>query len=389
MPNTFLHGAQIIDIDNGARTIQAVRSSVIGVVGTAPDADPLKFPINMPVLIAGRRSDAAGIGLTGTLPDAIDGIFDQLGAVICVIRVEQGANAAETLANVVGGIDDVTGKYEGVHALLACKSVIKVAPRILIAPGFTDKIAVATEMDAIATRLRAIVIVDGPNTTDAAAIAYRDLLGSKRFYLVDPAVTVFDTVTKTDVVRPASPRIAGVIAKSDAERGYWWSPSNRTIAGITGTARAIDFAFGDANSRANLLNEQEVATIIQEDGFRFWGNRTCSNDPKYAFITHVRVSDIIADSILASHLWAVDRNATRTYFDDVVEGVNNYMHGMKLQQAIAGGSCWVDHDLNSPDKMAAGEVYFDYDFSIHGIAESLTFRAHLVNDYLAEVLPVS
>ena len=25
-----------------------------------------------------------------------------------------------------------------------------------------------------------------------------------------------------------------------------------------------------------LLNENEVATIIQEDGYRLWGNRTCS-----------------------------------------------------------------------------------------------------------------
>ncbi|SMG62548.1 [weak similarity to] major tail sheath protein, partial [methanotrophic bacterial endosymbiont of Bathymodiolus sp.] len=41
---------------------------------------------------------------------------------------------------------------------------------------------------------------------------------------------------------PASTRIAGLIAKSDNERGFWWSPSNREINGITGTARSIDFS---------------------------------------------------------------------------------------------------------------------------------------------------
>ena len=53
--------------------------------------------------------------------------------------------------------------------------------------------------------------------------------------------------------------------------GFWNSPSNKTINGIIGTSRQVDFQLGDKNSRANLLNEQEVATIIREDGFRLWG----------------------------------------------------------------------------------------------------------------------
>ena len=65
--------------------------------------------------------------------------------------------------------------------------------------------------------------------------------------------------------------VAGLIAKSDNDRGWWWSPSNQEINGIVGTARAIDFAMGDANCRANLLNESNIATIIRQQGFRLWG----------------------------------------------------------------------------------------------------------------------
>ena len=50
---------------------------MIGLVGTAPDADETSFPLNTPVLIAGSRLEAAKLGSTGTLPMAIDGIFDQ------------------------------------------------------------------------------------------------------------------------------------------------------------------------------------------------------------------------------------------------------------------------------------------------------------------------
>ena len=90
MADHFLHGVEVVEIDNGPRPIRTVRSSVIGLVGTAPDADEQRFPLNTPVLIAGSRLEAAKLGATGTLPMAIDGIFDQAGALVVVIRVPKG-----------------------------------------------------------------------------------------------------------------------------------------------------------------------------------------------------------------------------------------------------------------------------------------------------------
>ncbi|MCL6417925.1 phage tail protein, partial [Aestuariirhabdus sp. Z084] len=80
MPEQFLHGVEVVEIDSGPRPIKTVRSSVIGLIGTAPDADEDRFPYHTPILIAGKRSEAAGLGRTGTLPAAIDDIFDQTGA---------------------------------------------------------------------------------------------------------------------------------------------------------------------------------------------------------------------------------------------------------------------------------------------------------------------
>jgi phage tail sheath protein FI len=56
MPQTFLHGVEIVEIDTGPRPIRTARSSVVGIVGTAPNADPAAFPINTPVLVAGNRT---------------------------------------------------------------------------------------------------------------------------------------------------------------------------------------------------------------------------------------------------------------------------------------------------------------------------------------------
>ena len=39
MAEQYLHGAEVVEIDNGARPIRTAQSGVIGLVGTAPDAD--------------------------------------------------------------------------------------------------------------------------------------------------------------------------------------------------------------------------------------------------------------------------------------------------------------------------------------------------------------
>jgi hypothetical protein len=393
MSASFLHGVEVLEVESGTRPISVVNTSVIGIVGTAPDADPLVFPLNTPVLVAGSRTEAAkldtvGTGL-GTLPAALDGIFDQIGAVVIVVRVEVGLDEAETLANVIGGVNAVDGTFEGVHALAGAESVVGFAPRILIAPGFTHQRPtdlanpVVAELVGLADRMRAVIIQDGPNTTDAAVIEAAGDNGSDRIYLVDPWHLVF--IDGDIVAVPPSSRVAGMIAKSDNDVGFWASPSNREIAGIVGLSRPIDFVLGDRASRANLLNEAKVATTIRQNGFRLWGNRTLSADAKFAFLSVRRTADVLNASLQRAHLWAIDRGITRTYVDDVTDSVNGFLRDLKAQGAILGGTCWADPDLNTPTAVANGKVYFNFDFSPVYPAEHITFRSMLVNDYIEEV----
>ncbi|RKR02585.1 hypothetical protein C7446_2303 [Kushneria sinocarnis] len=504
MADTFLHGVEVLEIDTGPRPIQTVRSSVIGIVGTAPDAegataatltagtvaadsavdytavqtgtsgnniriryvDPGQssatlavsvsgnditvtlgtdadgivsstatdvvtavnnsaeaselisaalpdgsdgagltrargyrslsggeaepFPLHTPTLVAGSRTKAARLGTAGTLYRALEGIFDQIGAVVIVVRVEEGDDEQQTIANVVGGANAQTGKLEGVHALPGAKSVVGYQPRILAAPGFTHqresgrRNAVVAELVGIADRMRAIIVVDGPNTTDSAAQQYANDWGSARVYMHDPWYQVLaDDGSYAD--EPSSARIAGIIARTDNDQGFWWSPSNKPVNGIVGTSRAIDFTLGDANARANLLNEGGIATTIHQDGYRLWGNRTLTDDTQWMFLSVRRTADMINDSILRAHLWAVDRNITKTYVEDVEEGVNAYIASLKAQGALLGGRCWADPDLNTPANIQQGKVYFNFEFTPPYPAEHITFRSMLVNDYIEEV----
>jgi len=458
----FLHGVEVIEAQTGTRPVKTVKSSVIGLIGTAPFADTDMFPANTPVLVAGRRADAAPLVNTentdfiaklaerkeaaalaatqddspayltalekaykannsealtdeqktavkekvaakaresvediadsdkGTLFSAIDGIFDQAGAAIVVVRIEEGLDDKATATNV----------QDNVKAFLDAESELGFAPRILIAPEFTHQFdadngsanPVVAEMIGVAERLRAVIIADGPSADEnidltkanSLAIQYRQTIGSRRVFVVDPGVKVMkDGMPK---VEPASARVAGMLVKSDNDRGFWWSPSNTNMNGILGSSRAIDFQLGDRNARANLLNENEVATIIRQNGFKLWGNRTCSDDPKWAFLSVVRTADMINDSLLRAHMWAVDRNITKTYVQDVVESVQAYLDSLTAQGAILGGKIWADEDLNTPANIQAGKVFFSFDFTPPTPAEHITFKSILTNNYLEEIV---
>lgn len=379
----FFHGVEIIEVDEGFRSVQTTSSSVIGLIGIEtlnPDV-----PLNTPVVLTGdKRAFLRGLNPDGTIAQAIQAIEAQQSATIVVVRVAEGKDAEETLRNIMGGVDPETGAYTGIQAFCATEGV---TPKILIAPGLCkggsadEADPVLTALIAVAEKLRAIVIADGPNTQDAAAIAAAQSAAHARVYMVDPFVLNL----AGDPV-PASPYAAGVMAKVDSEKGFWCSPSNTIIQGIIGTARPVDFGLGNADCRAQFLNEHGVATVIHHEGFRLFGNRSTTADPKWQFLSVRRTADILHDSLVKAHFWAVDRNLSKTYFDDVAESVNAAIARLQAQGALLGGSCTPSPELNSPADLANGHVYFDIAFTPPYPTERLTFRSLLVHNALQEVL---
>lgn len=386
MPTSFLHGVEVVQIDDGLRPIQTVKSSIIGLVGTAPDATA-DFPLNTPVLITSPRM-AAGLGDDGTLRDAYLAAYAQGVSVAVVVRVATGAEEADTLAAVVGDATEGTG----VWALLVAQSVTGQTPRILAAPGFTSTAAAApvspvtSALISVAERLRSIVVADGPNATEADALTDRGKYGSDRLYIVDPAVRVFDTESASYVVRPASGYVAGLISKRDQERGFWWSPSNQEVRGIGGTARPISFVLSSTETEANRLNEQEVATIVRTDGYRLWGNRTTSADPLWAFLSVRRTADMIYESIEDAMLWAMDRPFSEQLIRDIRDSVQAYLDTLIARGALLGASCWLDPELNTQVTLMAGQLYLDFDIEPPAPLERLTFRAHRNGDYYEDLI---
>lgn len=381
----FFHGVTVTNVDTGARTIALPSSSIIGLVDTFTPAPALTAQPNDLMLITSEREAIAAFGPDAEITKACQAVFTRAKAVIVACGVAKLKDAAEQTSAIIGGTL-ADGKRTGLQALLDGKSRFNAQPRLLVTPKHSATQAVATALVALADKLRAIAIIDGPNTTDEAVIAYAGEFGAKRAYMVDPGVQYWDTSKNATVDAPGSAYVAGLFAWTDAEYGFWASPSNKEFVGITGTGRPIEFLDGDETCRANLLNNANIATIIRDDGFRLWGNRTLSADAKWAFVTRVRTMDIVMDAILYGHKWAVDRAITATYVKDVTEGLQAFMRDLKNQGAIINFEVFADPELNTASQLEQGKVYWNIRFTDVPPAENPNFRVEVTNQWLTEVL---
>ena len=321
MATDFLHGAEFIEVESGYRQIKTARSSIIGLVGLAS-----KGPINIPTLITNYVEAVTTFGAYEgtdtdgyTIPKALKEIFDQgnnSAMVVCVNvfdpAVHKSGEPPEPdpgeveASDIVGEVDSLTGKRSGIEALLDVQGIYGFKPRILIAPEWSHESTVITALKAKVDQLKAIALIDiEAGTTKDEAVTFASTNGGDRVMLLYPYVK--RTYGDTQVLRPESPIWAGVMSKTDNELGWWWSPSNKEVNGVEGQEFPIDFGISDVNSWANILNEANISTIINAQGWRTWGNRLDATDTKFAFISVRRTFDIVIDSMELAVIQFIDR----------------------------------------------------------------------------------
>lgn len=380
---SFHHGTRLAESNETPVLVQIAQTAVVGLLGTAPDADATKFPLNTPVLLKGTPKDAADLGDAGTLKDAVDDVFDQIGAYTIIIRVDEGVDAAATMSNLVGDATTLTG----VHALKKAEAQLGIKPRLIAIPGYSAPTDPATlnpvvaELAGVLEAIKAYAWVDGPDTTDEDAVAYENLLPPGRMKLVDVKAMVWDTDTNAYVPRPASARFAGVQAMVDTTLGFWHSESNKPIKGIGGVSRTVTYG-----AQSNYLNENKVATILNMgSGFITWGNRGSSNASLWAFSSVRRTADFINEAIEKAYLEFVDKPFSAANLKFMLESGNAAMRTFKADGAILGGRVWIDEDQNDPTEMAAGKITLSMEFEPPAPMEDIRFIAHRNIQYYLEL----
>ncbi|MGP3013790.1 phage tail sheath protein [Serratia marcescens] len=380
----YHHGVRVVEINDGTRVISTVSTAVVGMVCTGKEADPKLFPLNTPVLITDVIAAAGKAGKSGTLAKALSAIGDQCKPVTVVVRVEEGKDAAETTSNIIGGADE-NGRYTGMKALLTAQAVTGVKPRILGVPGL-DSLEVATALAGICQQLRAFGYISAYGCKSISeAIAYRDNFSQRELMLIWPDFLAWDATGNVSTTAHATARALGLRAKIDTETGWHKTLSNVGVNGVTGISASVFWDLQAPGTDADLLNEAGVTTLVRKDGFRFWGNRSCSDDPLFLFENYTRTAQVLADTMAEAHMWAVDKPVTATLIRDIVEGIKAKFRELKSNGYIIDADCWYDESANDKETLKAGKLYIDYDYTPVPPLEDLTLRQRITDKYLVNL----
>ncbi|KAF0810431.1 major tail sheath protein FI [Alcanivorax sp. S71-1-4] len=381
MPDQYHHGVRVIEINEGARPIRTVATAIIGLVATASDADATLFPLNKAVLVSNIRAALSGAGTEGTLRKALTAISEQTNPIMVVVRVPEGEDDAATTSNVIGDVTD--GQYTGMKALLSAQAQLGVKPRILGAPGL-DNQAVTTAMVEIAQSLRGFVYVSAIGAGVSEVLTYRANFAAREVMLIWPDFMSWDTQANADAQAWAVARALGLRAKIDQDTGWHKTLSNVPVNGVTGLSKDVFWDLQDPNTDAGLLNAGDVTTLIRHNGFRFWGSRTCSDDPLFAFESYTRTAQVLADTMADAHMWAVDKDLHPSLVKDILEGVNRKMSSLTSNGYLLGGSAWYDDTVNTPSTLKDGKLWIDYDYTPVPPLENLMFRQRITDRYLID-----
>ncbi|SDE45738.1 phage tail sheath protein [Rhodospira trueperi] len=383
MATDYHHGIRIIELTDVIRPIRTVETAIIGLVATADDADADAFPLDRPALITDVRTAAGSAGTTGTLARVLDAIADQANAVTVVVRVAEGADEAETTTNVIGGTN-TAGMKTGLHALTAAQAQLGVTPRILGAPGL-DTDAVTAELVTVAQTLRGFAYAGCHGcVTPSEAVLYRDGFAARELMLIWPDFQRWDTVASATGTAWATARALGLRAKIDEDVGWHKTLSNVAVNGVTGLSRDVSWDLQSPATDAGVLNAADVTTLIREDGFRFWGSRTCSNDTAFAFESYTRTAQVLADTMARAHMWAVDKPLHPTLAQDIVDGVDAKFRELVARNYLIGGRAWFDPAKNSATELYAGKLWISYDYTPVPPLENLMFEQKITSDYLID-----
>ena len=371
-------GISITRIDNEPRPAVYSDMSVVGLIGTAPEADPDVFPLDTPVfLYSDDRSKRTALGAQGTISDALTLINAQLGefqvaAKVVVVRVEEGATVNETIANIVGD-----GIATGLEAFVQAGPMLGIIPRLICAPGFTSQRtgnnanAVCAALPALCNKLLAHAVVDGPATTEQAAIDWRETISSSRLIPVDPAVRVM--AGSEVAVMPLSPAVIGIGVRRDHEKQGrpFHSWANQPIAGIVGPSRPINFSLTDGATEGQRLlshnvgvllrGELGVETAIASGGFVYVGTDNAGEDDLWRFYNVTRGRDYIHLMFLRTLRFYLGRfNLTGQTIQAVLNTMGFAMRDLKADGDILGYEVKFTRDQNSPEQLRQGRFTINF-----------------------------
>jgi hypothetical protein len=363
MPTTPSYpGVYIEEIPSGVRIIMGVSTAValfIGRTKQGPMKKPTRF-LNYPEFARIFGTDTS----LSELPDSVRLFFENGGTSCYVMRIANGATAAEVTLQSDAGVGDKVGLQTSAGNLAENSeapvlgdyaegySVIDKEVdlfNLLILPKDVDHSAATTASlwgpaSHFCQRRRAFLLMDAPvdwNSVQAATslTAGVNLL---RVGLVKENSAVFYPRLLIDgnglrKAVGASGAIAGLIARIDGTRGVWKAPAG-TEADLRSVA-GLEMLFSDREN--SVLNPRGINTLRAfTTGIVNWDARTMDGDDQFGsewkYIPVRRLALFIEESLYRGTQWAVFEPNNEPLWAKIRLIVGDFMNNLFRQGAFQG-----------------------------------------------------
>ncbi len=381
VPN-FEHNGVSVEATESPEAMGGLGDNVIGLVGTAPNKAE-SVPLNAPFRI-NSRTLAALLDPTGAQAGSLFMVVDQILKVvkvpIYVVVVEEGATPADTLNNVIGGVDAGTGQILGLAALATAAEV----PTIIGAPGFSDRQAVHSELASFGKRIRARVVIDGVDLDVEGQVLNSQsiggaALGYDRVYMVHQMPAVYSKAAKANVFLPPS---SLAIAALGAVK-QWESPGNQ-VTYAADVSRVVEYNILDKSTTGDLLNRYGVSYYARTvlGGFSLIGNRSITGK----FISYVGLEDAITRKLVKAAQTAMAKNLTKSFMEQEVKRIDDWIQTLVADETIPGGKVYLHPELNSVEKYKNGTWYVCIDYGRYAPNEHMIYQLNATDEIIEEFL---
>lgn len=383
------------EVASGPRPIGAVGTSTAAFVGAAPN--PTRY-VNDPRAYNNWSeflSELVGDVRTSTdLSHAVFGFFQNGGTRCYAVNIGESRN-----------LDQALGKLEAVEGI-----------NIIAAPGFADPVSYQSLLTHCENMKDRVAIFDPPEqvdridqltqvgvpgetptpapTPDAAPRGRRPRVadvagggglrpptsdkGFGAFYF--PRIKVVDPLGQgllpTIVPVPPSGHIAGVWARTDAERGVHKAPANEPILGALDVTRPI------TRGEREVLNPAGVNCLLTRDGrVRVFGARTNAPEAnEWRYLNVRRLFNMIEESIAQGTGWVVFEPNDEKLWANIIRDVSAFLRTIWRSGALMGRTpaeaffVKCDRETNPPEEIDQGRVTIQIGIAPVKPAEFIIFR---------------
>ena len=183
-----------------------------------------------------------------------------------------------TKTDIIGSYNVASGKETGMELIRQVYPKLGVVPGLLLAPGWSQEpevgIALAAKAANINGVFKAMAILDLDTTTATKYTDVREIKENSGF-TSEFCYPLWLSFRVGDYILAGSAVAAALISYTDASNDDVpsISPSNKLL-GVTGTCLADGTEVNLDQDQANVVNSYGVATALNMNGWKLWGNYT-------------------------------------------------------------------------------------------------------------------